>query len=363
MRAAHLCLTLTLLTTACVRATNIFVPVNITTGTGSSATQSSTLNASWVADNAIDGNNGTSTHNNPPPGGANEWWEVDLSSDRAFNVVRLHNRGDGCCPERLQDLTVIVKDAGGTVIGTVAGINASNSLGSPSFIDVNLGSLLTNARFLRVERTPFDASGSHAAAVLSMGEVRVFTLTSQLLPLNTNLTHANIQTMSVSQSSTLGGFAAGSAVNGLTNDFTHTLSTDTNPAWTVDFGEVMNLEGFDIGNRGDGCCQQRLRDITVTVKDGSGSVVYTSPLLNPENVLGNPASLTGSFPSGLSGRYVSISRTPDPDNSGQGGVGSADDAGVLSMSEVNIFGSSIPEPSLIALLPLAAAGMLRRRRS
>jgi len=333
--------------------------VDITTGTGSTATQSSTLGAGWEADRAIDGALNNSTHTSPPPGGANEWWEANLSTDRAFNVVRLYNRGDGCCPERLRDLTVIVKNAGGTVIGTITGVNASNSLGGPAFIDVNLGSLITNARFLRVERTPFDATGSHAAAVLSLGEVRVFSLSNQMLPLNTNLTHANIQAMAVSQTSTLGGFSASNGVNGLAGDFTHTLSSDANPTWTVDFGEVMNLESFNIGNRGD-CCQGRLRDITVTVKDGGGAVVYTSALLNPENSLGNPSTLNGTFPGGLTGRYVSISRTPDPDFSG-GGV-SPDDASVLSMSEVNIFGSSIPEPSSLLLLSAAAAGLLRRRR-
>ena len=343
-----------------VNATNVILPVDITTGTGSSATQSSTLNASWVANNAIDGNLTSSTHTSPPPGGANEWWEVNLGTDRNFNIVRLYNRGDGCCPQRLRDLTVVVKDSSGTTISTVTGINAGNSLGGPAFIDVNLGALSSAARFLRGERTPYDATGSHDAAVLSMGEVRVFNFTNALLPVNTNLTHANIQALSVSQSSTLGSFSAANGINGIAGDFTHTLSSDANPTWTVDFGEAMNLESFSIANRGDGCCQGRLRDITVTVKDAGGTVVYTSPLLNPENVLGGPSSLTGTFPANLTGRYVSISRTPDPDLSG-GGT-SADDASILSMGEVNIFGSSIPEPSLLALLPLAAAGLLRRRR-
>lgn len=360
MRAYHF-LTLALFATApTLRATNIIVTTDITTGTGSTASQSSTLGAGWEAFRAIDGALNNSTHTVASPGGATQWWEVNLSTDRSLNVVRLYNRGDGCCPQRLRDLTVIVKDAGGSVIQTITGVNAGNSLGGPAFIDVNLGSVLSNARFIRVERTPSDALGSDDSTVLALGEVRIFSLTNQLLPLNTNLTHSNIQAMSVSQSSTLGPYSAANGVNGIAGDFTHTLNTDANPTWTVDFGEVMNLEGFNIGNRGDGCCQGRLRDITVTVKDSAGVVVYTSPLLNPENTLGDPSSLTGSFPANLTGRFVSISRTPDPDLSG-GGT-SADDGSVLSMSEVNIFGSSIPEPSLFALLPLAAAGLLRRRR-
>ena len=39
------------------------------------------------------------------------------------------------------------------------------------------------------------------------------------------------------------------------------------------------------------CCGSRLRDITIEVLDGAGAVVWTSALLNPNNVLGGPADL------------------------------------------------------------------------
>lgn len=346
-------------------ATILNIPVNITTGTGSTATQGPTSGSppgGGFATNALNGNLGDFTHTEPSGGVAN-WWLGDLTTDRSFSNMRIYNRGGGCCPERLRDLTVSVLDASNTVLYTTTGVNAGNALGGPAFLDFSVGPL-TTARFIRVERTPIPGDeNSHNGAVLSIGEILVFSRPDVMLTSGTDLTYASINAMTVSQSSTLGGFAAGSAVNGATNDFTHTIGTDPNPTWTVNFGETMNLESFNIGNRGDGCCQERLRDITITVRDSFDAVVWTSGLLNAENVLNNPSSLTGVFPTGLQGQSVSISRTPDTDWSGLGAVpGNTDDAGVLAMSEVRIIGSSIPEPSSLLLAPVALAGLLRRRR-
>ncbi|HWB04675.1 MAG TPA: discoidin domain-containing protein [Verrucomicrobiales bacterium] len=346
-------------------ATLISAPVNITTGTGSSATQSSTLGAQYAANNGIDGNTGNFTHTSPPEaGGANAWWQVDLGTDRTFSTIRLYNRAD-CCGPRLRDLTVTVMNASNGVLFTQSGINGGGALGGPAFIDVPLGSSLAGARFIKVERTPFDPN-THDGATLSLAEVTVGNIFNTLLPSGSDLTHSGIANMSVSQSSLYQGssFPAGNAVNGVTGnsgDFTHTDSNDSSASWTVDFGEVMNLSNFIISNR-VGCCPERLRDITVTVKDGLGASIYTSALLNPENALGGPADLTGSFPGGMQGRYVTISRIADPDHSGAGSFPTLDDGNVLSMSEVRIFGSSVPEPSVAMLAPLALACVLRRRR-
>lgn len=306
-----------------------FANVDITTATGSTATQSSTHPAG-PPDSAIDGSLGNFTHTNPPESPAgNAWWEADLGSDRTIQRVRLYNRGDGCCQYRLRDISVTVKDSTGAVLYTVTGINPGNALGGPAFINVDLPAEVTTARFIRVERTPQPGlEGDHDGATLSLGEVKAYVVAP--LPPWSDLTYS-VPEMTVSQSTTLGGYAASLAVNGSAGDFTHTDGSDANPSWTVNFGEMLNLQGFEILNRGDGCCQDRLRDITVTVKDDSNVVVFTSALLNPGNTLGGPPRLRGVYPLGLAGQSVTITRTASP-----GGEG------VLSLGEVRILGYGAP---------------------
>lgn len=141
-----------------------------------------------------------------------------------------------------------------------------------------------------------------------------------------------------SQSSTLGGFTSDVAVNGSTSDFTHTAAGQALPAtWTVNLGTNYGIERIIIANR-ESCCGSRLRDITVRILSPTGATNYTSSLLNPENVLVSPTSLTlnlTQLTGGLViGSQVQISRTPDPDLSGGGG--NADEADVLSLAEVQV---------------------------
>src|SRR5690606_23356672 len=91
-----------------------------------------------------------------------------------------------------------------------------------------------------------------------------------------------------------------------------------------------------------GCCESRLRDITVELLHADGSVAWRSDLLNPENILGSPASLIIDFPElnlgWIPAKSVVVSRAPDPDLSGSGGVGNEDEDNVLSLGEVEVLG-------------------------
>jgi hypothetical protein len=97
-----------------------------------------------------------------------------------------------------------------------------------------------------------------------------------------------------------------------------------------------------------------------------GTLTYSSPLLNPENVIGGgsassgPVSLTTDA-LGASGNMIRIIRTPDPDLSGTGGAGNADEAGVLSLDLVTArgnIGGSIGSGVIITDFSRNAAGDL-----
>lgn len=137
------------------------------------------------------------------------------------------------------------------------------------------------------------------------------------------------------QSSTLEGYPANLAIDGITSNFTHTTSGDPDPTWTLDLGSRALLSEVTLNNR-NGCCPQRLRDITVQILDADGvTVVYESDPLNPNNEDNGPGliniDLIGATGSEVIGQIVRVKRTPDPNSSGN-------DAAAISLSEVQVMG-------------------------
>jgi hypothetical protein len=127
-------------------------------------------------------------------------------------------------------------------------------------------------------------------------------------------------------------FPASRAIDGLSN-FTHTNATDDDPTWQVLLPSSQSFGTITLLNR-NGSGSPRLRDITVYVVDFSGnvntdfnggSIVYTSELLNPDNVLGGPTSITVDV-GGATGNMIRVKRTPEAPET--------DDARVLSLGEV-----------------------------
>lgn len=138
---------------------------------------------------------------------------------------------------------------------------------------------------------------------------------------------SNVGAATATQSTT-GAGAAANANNGSFADFSHTLGTDTAPFWLRLYNFDVPIKKIVLNNR-TSCCGSRLRDITVQILSASNVVLYTSPLLNPENAgftfPAGPANLTVELPSAIYGRKVRVSRTVDPDLSGSGGQGTTDE--------------------------------------
>jgi hypothetical protein len=105
-------------------------------------------------------------------------------------------------------------------------------------------------------------------------------------------------------------FPASNAIDGNLNNFTHTALGDPAPTWTLTLPSETQVGGTFLYNRTD-CCGERLRNITVRVfSDAAGTVpVFTSAVLNPNNVLNSPATLSVS-PGNATGRVIRVSRGP-----------------------------------------------------
>lgn len=199
--------------------------------------------------------------------------------------IVIFNRGDGCCGYRLRDITVGYYDTNNVLITNSPMLNPGNVLGSPASIAYTNGAPV-NARYVQITRLATGGAGNHDANTLSMGEVEIYAA---------NLAYGQPAT----QSSSYGGgvFPAANAVNGSPFDFTHTDAEATDNWLQVDLGGNYEVNSVLMLNRGDGCCGDRLRDITVSVLNASLATVYSSPLLNPANALGTPSRWAWTFAS------------------------------------------------------------------
>lgn len=136
-----------------------------------------------------------------------------------------------------------------------------------------------------------------------------------------------------------GGGIPENAFDGNVGTFTHTQSNNNtvDHVWQVDFGQDVSLEEVTLTNRQD-CCADRLRDITVTVLDGSGAEIFNSGLLNPANALGFTGNTGGTllvdFAGPITGRTLVVTRTPDLSDP------NASNGSILSLGEVTVIGSA-----------------------
>jgi hypothetical protein len=133
------------------------------------------------------------------------------------------------------------------------------------------------------------------------------------------------------QSSSLNGgaFPASFAIDGNLASFTHTDVPETNATWTLTLPMRTNFDLVRMWNRTD-CCGARLQEITVAAFDDAAGAnkIFTSPTLNPANILGAPPRIDLNTPA-LNAQVLKISRAAyDP---------STHDGSVLSLAEVQLF--------------------------
>jgi hypothetical protein len=313
----------------------------------------STTNGPYAATLGTDGVLTNFTHTLGTDSAA--FWNLEFNGTATIHSITMRNRGDGCCPERLRDITISILDGTNTAIWTSTLLNPENTgytyNTGPASLTVDLVALTGAAvqgRHVRVSRTA-DPDGSgipgapagyntvDAQNVLSLGEVEIigFAPNAQV-----NLARTGSPLPTATQTSTLGGFTANLGIDGLNNNFTHTVSTDTAPAWTLNLNRRAAISTVNLHNR-EGCCPERLRDITIRILDTDGTtVLHTSPQLNPANALLSPADLVydvaaanGGNP--VAGQFIRVSRTVDAAG------GASDDARVLALAEVQVRGTEL----------------------
>ncbi|MEX2187493.1 MAG: lamin tail domain-containing protein [Pirellulales bacterium] len=116
--------------------------------------------SSFATSLGVDGNTGNFTHTDNV--GA-VFWQVDLQAATDLGRVELVNRGDGCCPERLDGAVLSILDAAQTPIYTADAFSGATS--GQVFTFDNDGAGFLGARYIRVD---------HNNQYLSISEVRAF---------------------------------------------------------------------------------------------------------------------------------------------------------------------------------------------
>ncbi len=173
-----------------------------------------------------------------------------------------------------------------------------------------------------------------------------------------NLAEGKAATQSTTYSSGSLTLDASQAVDGIltgspSGSLARTQGSDPAPWWQVDLADEYAIGEIAIFNRVD-VEEGHLRDLLITIYDEQSNLVWTSDLLNPDNVLGGGVTDFTNGPeelridlNGVTGQYVRLSRVPT--------TGST----VLNLGEVQVF--AIPEPTTLLLVSIGCLYAQRRR--
>lgn len=309
-------------------------------GAFGTASQSSTLNNGFrpAAQRAIDGNtdgnfnNGSVTHTNNV---ANSFLEVDLQSNFHIDNIRLFNRNAG--QNRLSNYNIDIFDENHVLVSSI------DNPGGPGtgFHAVDPG---TQGRFVRVQ---LDGVNNDGNGILSLAEIQVFGGALENIARNPNAVATQSSTRGgVNPNTASGGNVAEVAIDGITNpsffgdnSVTHT-NTENNPFWNLDFGGIFRIDELVLFNRAGN--SDRLSGAEVRLLYGLDEVFMTT--------LGTSTGIP-RFSLDAGNIDATSLRITLPGNNR-----------VLSLAEVQVFGSAIPEPTTALLGLIGLAGLATRRR-
>jgi autotransporter-associated beta strand protein len=185
---------------------------------------------------------------------------------------------------------------------------------------------------------PDDTGTIPVASVTRLAEIKAYLATTPGLRPG-NLAYGKTATQSSTWST---DFPAGKATDDDRTNISHTATSDTTPWWRVDLGSLTPIGEIELFNRVIEC-SGRLRDITVEILAANGTtVLYTSGLLNPDNIMGGGVNDYANGPTRLclfvnngtpvTGRYIRVRRTAETS-----GSTNLDDLRVLSLSDVEVY--------------------------
>jgi hypothetical protein len=280
-----------------------------------------------TAAKAVDGSTSTFSLTRDAVGG---YWEGELARTYPLERIEVVNRAAPDDPE-LQGLALRLFDLDDQVVFETTLANPGS--GGVAVIPLPAG---TAARSVRVGLRDDQTNGAGNRRV-GLAEIRVFGTpdTPYLPPPPTGVNGTNLA--KVWQSSEYGGFPAGNAIDGDTQNFTHTADLPDS-YWMADLGRGFRIDRVEIVNR-DSCCDNRLQGLVLRIFDAGSNSLHSAVLTNPG--LGGTWSYTP--PAGTAGRWLRVGLEDGKTNAGGNYYVTLAEARVFS-GTTNVLTSSPVQP-------------------
>ncbi|KAL6476263.1 hypothetical protein MHYP_G00147620 [Metynnis hypsauchen] len=257
---------------------------------GAKAVQSSTVDGSGDAQNAVDGKRntdyrrGSCSHTNYE---RDPWWRVELPAVYNVTSVTITNRGD-CCGDRINGAQIRIG-------------NSLKNNGNENKLVAVIHSLQTGA----TSTFSFSAAEGQFVNILLPGGGKILTLCE--VEVWTENIAAGAKAVQSSTQERLGN--AQNAVDGNNNtDYRRgscTLSKfEADPWWRVELPGVCNVTSVTITNRGD-CCGHRINGAQIRIGNSLKNNGNNNKLVAVIGPLGSEVTKTYRFRA-TDGRYVNI---------------------------------------------------------